>query len=527
MNFSELGLKKTLLESIEAMGFKTPSPIQEQAIPLVLSKKDLIAQAHTGTGKTAAFGLPALNMISSERKVQVLIMAPTRELANQVSDELFAFGKNDGIRTVTVLGGQGYRHQIQRIREGAQVVVATPGRLLDLLKGGKVGEFNPEIVILDEADEMLDMGFSDDIHEIFSFLPKKRQTLLFSATMSDRIQSLSKNILTDPVSVSVVDENAETVNKNIKELYCVVEERERDDAVFRVLEAQELDKVVIFCRTKSEVDRLTTLMMGRGFLAKALHGDMEQRQREAVTSSFKKGEINVLVATDVAARGLDVKGVSHVINFHIPFGPDSYVHRIGRTGRAGEKGVAITLVSPRECRELRRIKTVVGSEMEFFKLPSVNELKLDKFQKFMDNLQNQQISGAAHDFLKQLVEQSDLQEIALKLLSYNLEVEAVEGPDSIGVDGDKLQRFMADFSGSGSRRSGGRSRSRGGDRGFGGRRRGRSRFKSDSAGSGSGSSEGRGRGRRRSSGGEGEFGGRRRNRKRKGNDNSARGRYRD
>lgn len=497
MSFKNLGLKKEILDSIEKMGFKEPSPIQEKAIPVVLAGKDLIAQAHTGTGKTAAFGLPVLNNLSTKKEVQVLVMTPTRELANQVSDELYNFGKNLGINTVTVYGGSSYKRQIDHIRRGAQVVVATPGRMLDLLKGKKIKDFAPSVVILDEADEMLDMGFSDDIHEIISYVPKKRQTLLFSATMSDKIKNLSRNILFDPEHISLVDNDARRVNDSIEELYCVIEENERDDAVFRLLDAEDFDKVVIFCRTKREVDRLSSLMMGRGYVAQALHGDIDQRKREKVLDSFKNKDVEVLVATDVAARGMDVEEITHVINFHIPFDSDSYVHRIGRTGRAGKSGKAITLVTPRENRDLRKIRKDVGERMSYVELPSKGTLASGKLDSLMDSLRSQKVSKEAVEFAKQYGAEMDLEEMFMKLVSLNLVSDefSVDGPDKIGVYGEKLSRFISDLDKKGGGRSG-RSRHR---RRRGGRNRGGGRNRRKGGGSRGhrkGGNSGRGRGSR-------------------------------
>lgn len=482
MNFDQLGLKKSLLDSITDMGFQEPSPIQAKAIPIILEGKDMVGQAHTGTGKTAAFGLPCLHQLQGRKGVEILVIAPTRELANQVSDEMFAFGKNDKVQTVTVFGGQSYGQQIERIKRGAQVVVATPGRLLDLLQSKRLGIFAPSMVILDEADEMLDMGFLEDIQKIFSFLPEERQTLMFSATMPKPIQDLAHRILKNPEMVSVTGGKDKTINENIEELYCVIEERERDDAIVRLMDSEAPDKTVIFCRTKSEVDRLSTMLMGRGHLAKGLHGDMEQRQREAVMRSFKSGVITVLVATDVAARGLDVQGISHVINFHIPFEAESYVHRIGRTARAGAKGKAITLATPREWRDLQRIKQKVGSKMIHIPLPTLDDVRRSTGKRLLEELQNQKIHEFAGDLFQVLVDQMGMEEAAQKMMSYILESDDVEGPHSIGVTGEKLQRFFSDIdrkysgggggSGSWRGRSGGRGQGGGRSRSGGGYSRG-------------------------------------------------------
>ena len=464
MNFEELGLKQSLLNSIAEMGFKEPSPIQKDAIPVVLAGRDVVAQAHTGTGKTAAFGLPCLHNLKGGRGVEMLVITPTRELANQVSDELYAFGKEDAVRTVTVFGGQSYSQQIDRIRHGAQIVVATPGRLLDLLQSGKLQNFAPSMIVLDEADEMLDMGFLEDIQKIFTFLPKERQTLLFSATMPNPIRELAKKILHNPETISVTKKDDGTINKNIEESYCVISESERDDAIVRLMDSEIPKKAIVFCRTKNEVDRLSTMLMGRGFLAKGLHGDMEQRQRTAVMRDFQGDAITVLVATDVAARGLDVRGITHVINFHIPFEPESYVHRIGRTARAGEKGKAITLLTPREWRDLKRITQKFGSQMTHRIIPTINDIQKEKGVRLLLELESQKIHPSTNALFDELVKEMGLEQTAQRLLSYVLELKSVEGPDSIGVKGEKLKQFFSEMERKGDSRGGGSGGFRGGFR---------------------------------------------------------------
>jgi ATP-dependent RNA helicase DeaD len=285
LTFEDFDLSEEIKSGIQAAGFKIPSPIQAQAIPAVLEGRDIVAQAHTGTGKTAAFGLPSMSMMDMSRGVSLLVIAPTRELATQVSDELYRLGSKAGVRTVTVYGGMSAGRQVDLISRGAQVVVATPGRLLDLLKSGRLRNFNPTHVVLDEADEMLDMGFLDDIQEIFGFLPVERQTLLFSATMPEAIKKLAKRILKEPQFITIT--KSETTNKDIDQQYYVIEEYERDDATVRLIDAQEAKKTIIFCRMKKEVDRLATTLISHGYMAKGLHGDMEQRQREEVIKSFR------------------------------------------------------------------------------------------------------------------------------------------------------------------------------------------------------------------------------------------------
>ena len=458
ITFEEFGLKPNILRSVVEAGFKVPSPIQQKAIPVVMQGKDMIGQAHTGTGKTAAFGLPSLSRLQLNKGVDLLVITPTRELATQVSDELYSFGRSEGIRSVTVYGGQSYGMQIDRIRHGAQVVVATPGRLLDLLQSRKLRDFNPSIVVLDEADEMLDMGFLEDIQKIFSFLPEDRQTLLFSATMPAPIKQLANKILKDPMLVDVTDKNAPRVNSDIDEAFCVIEEFERDEAVMRLIDSEEAEKSIIFCRTKREVDRLGSSLMARGYLAKGLHGDMEQGQRKEVINAFQKGKIDTLIATDVAARGLDIQGVTHVFNFHIPFEADSYVHRIGRTGRAGQKGVAITLVSPREFRALQRIKQSVGSKISNKLIPSLEDIRKMNGTKLFKALKKQDVHPSVKEFIQVLGQEIEEEKITEKLMSYILEQEVSEGPERIGVPEHRLKRFVADFERPGGNfSSGGRS----------------------------------------------------------------------
>ncbi len=465
--FDQFNFNETLNRSIAAVGFKVPSPIQEQAIPVVMSGKDVVAQAHTGTGKTAAFGLPAINSIKGEG-VQILVITPTRELANQVSDELYLYGRNSHVRTVTIYGGRSYTRQIDLVRRGAQIVVATPGRLLDMLTKNMIKDFTPGMVILDEADEMLDMGFLDDINEIFEHLPKERQTLLFSATMPPPIKKLADRILKEPTYISITKE--ETTNTNISQNYYVIDENERDDAMIRLLDADETNKAVVFCRMKREVDRVSNVLSAAGYSAKGLHGDMEQDQREAVIKGFKSAGIDVLVATDVAARGIHVNDVSHVINYHIPFDPESYVHRIGRTGRAGSKGTAITLVTPHEFKELQRIKQKVGTTMEQCYIPTKGQVVQGRLGALADEISKQKIFDEAHQIVEALGDDFDHETALHKVISVLLRKEPVKGPENIGIDEEKLAKILARIesrggSRGGGRRGGGYRGNRGGGRG--------------------------------------------------------------
>jgi ATP-dependent RNA helicase DeaD len=439
--FEALGLADSILEGVRKAGFRVASPVQAEAIPVVLAGRDIVAQAHTGTGKTAAFGLPSMSRLDPKGGVGLLVITPTRELCMQVSEELYRLGQFAGLHTSAIYGGQSYSRQIDSIRRGAQVVVATPGRLKDLLEGKRLGTFAPQIVVLDEADEMLDMGFLDDIRTIFSHLPAERQTLLFSATMPRPIQNLASSILKNPERIAITQR--ETTNANIEQRYYVIDEHEREDALIRLIDAEEPDKSIIFCRTRLEVDRLATSLSARGLTAMGLHGDIEQRQREKIIRAFRKSDAEVLVATDVAARGLDVSDVTHVFNYHIAFNPESYVHRIGRTGRAGKKGMAITLVTPMEMREIQRIQHKTGKEMTQALVPSRHELQKAQVGKLVEKIRHQSIDEAASELLLALEDEIDLPQLAIKLLSMQLNQEEVAGPERIGLHGDHLKRALS------------------------------------------------------------------------------------
>jgi ATP-dependent RNA helicase DeaD len=441
-DFEDFGLHEQVLRAVKEAGFKEPSPIQREIIPIILSGRDVVGQAQTGTGKTAAFSLPSLSMVDAAQKgVQILVITPTRELATQISDEMYSFGRFRNIHTVTVYGGSSYSRQLKLIEQGSNVVVATPGRLLDLLKSNKIYGFEPKIVILDEADEMLDMGFLDDIEAIFARLPKERQTMLLSATMPEPIKALAKKILNNPAFVSVTPQNA-TTNTDIEQQYYIIEEHERDDAIIRLLDALDPQKSIIFCRTKKEVDRLGTKLIASGFIAKTLHGDMEQPQREEVIKSFRNGDIDTLVATDVAARGLNVKEITHVFNYHMPFDPESYVHRIGRTARAGQKGTAITLLTPIEYHSLQRIAKIVGTKLMQKQIPTLFEMKANNAKKLVQSVIAANIDAAAAQIVNKLEEELDLAQIAYKAVSLLIDNADTKGPNSIGVDSKTFENYI-------------------------------------------------------------------------------------
>jgi len=444
MKFIDFNFHPLILKGIKIAGFSEPSPIQKEAIPLILEGFDLVAQAHTGTGKTAAFGLPILEKISGGEIDSALIITPTRELATQISDELYYLGRFANIRTLAVYGGAPYGRQIAIINKGVNIVVATPGRLKDLYQKGKIDNFNPQVVVLDEADEMLDMGFLDAIRDIFEYIPQNRQTLMFSATMPKPILDLANTLLYSPKFVSVVKQNQESKNSEIKQHYLVLQEEQRDEAVVKLLEMQKYKKALIFCRTKKEVDRLSEHLIALGFEAKGLHGDLEQFQRDEIIKNFKRGLIKILIATDVAARGLDIKDVTHVINYHIPFDPQSYVHRIGRTGRAGKKGVAITLVSTKEFRELLRIKKEVGAKMELITIKlEAKELDNEDFKNLNALIKNCEIRKDIEKIIEKL-EIKDKELLIKKLLSYTINKERF-GSNCLGYSKSDVDRLVNEY----------------------------------------------------------------------------------
>jgi len=472
MTFEDFNFKDTLNQAIKDAGFTEPSPVQADAIPLILEGHDLIGQAQTGTGKTAAFGLPVIQQMVGNKGVEALVIVPTRELAMQVSDELFRFGKTAGLKTATVYGGTPYNKQIDRINQ-ANIIVATPGRLQDLLKSKRI-QINPSFVILDEADEMLDMGFLEEIKNIFTFLPAERQTLMFSATMPKQIKILAEKILKSPKSVTIT--KSERTNTDITQLFYVVADYERDDALLRLIDYKNPSKCIIFCRMKKEVDRLSSYMTAQGFKVASLHGDMEQKQREHTIRSFKQGLVDIFIATDVAARGLDVNDVSHVFNYHIPFDSESYVHRIGRTGRAGNKGEAITLVSPNELRTIKRIEKDVGTVMVSEVIPTRQEVQVRKDSDLLNKVVSTKITASGIDMVKTLQHDMDIVTIAHMLATLVQQEVDVKGKDIIGLGTEEVKALIERAKNfKGGDRNGGRGRSRNRSRSGGGRSRGGSR----------------------------------------------------
>ncbi|AEH49531.1 DEAD/DEAH box helicase [Parageobacillus thermoglucosidasius] len=370
--FYELGLSNELMKAIRRMGFEETTPIQAETIPLSLQNKDVIGQAQTGTGKTAAFGIPLIEKVDvTNEAIQGLVVAPTRELAIQVSEELYKIGAVKRVRVLPIYGGQDIGRQIRALKKRPHIIVGTPGRIIDHINRKTLHLENVHTVVLDEADEMLNMGFIDDIEAILSNVPEKRQTLLFSATMPEPIRRIAERFMNEPQIVKV--KAKEMTVPNIQQYYLEVQEKKKFDILTRLLDIQAPELAIVFGRTKRRVDELAEALNLRGYAAEGIHGDLSQAKRLSVLRKFKEGSIEILVATDVAARGLDISGVTHVYNFDIPQDPESYVHRIGRTGRAGKTGVAMTFVTPREIGQLHNIERTTKRKMERMKPPTLDE----------------------------------------------------------------------------------------------------------------------------------------------------------
>jgi ATP-dependent RNA helicase DeaD len=360
--FEALGLSKEVLAAIEELGYESPSPIQEQAIPPLLAGRDVIGQAQTGTGKTAAFGLPIIQYIDpSVEEVQALVLTPTRELCIQVTQAIRAYGASSGVDVVAVFGGAPIRNQEAQLRGGGHIVVGTVGRVLDLVSRASLVLHDCRFVVLDEADEMLDLGFLEDVEKILAATPSGRQTALFSATMPPPIRRLADSYLYDPLIVAV--QAATLTIDTVEQFQLPVETREKAAKLVEVLRAEQPDQAIVFVRTKIRCDQLFRTLRDKGMNVRALHGDLTQGQRDGVMLAFKAGRVPILVATDVAARGLDISTVTHVVNFDVPTSPDTYVHRIGRTGRVGRSGRAITFVEDRQKRELEAIERHIGTSI--------------------------------------------------------------------------------------------------------------------------------------------------------------------
>ena len=432
MKFNELHLSTELLAEIEKAGFVEASPIQEQTIPLAMAGKDVIGQAQTGTGKTAAFGFPTLEKIDTDNPaVQALVIAPTRELAVQSQEELFRFGRSKGVKVRSVYGGSSIEKQIKALKSGAHIVVGTPGRLLDLIKRKALKLDQIETLILDEADEMLNMGFLEDIESIISRVPEERQTLLFSATMPDAIKRIGVKFMKEPEHVKIAAK--ELTTELVDQYYIRVKENEKFDTMTRLMDMEQPELSIVFGRTKRRVDELTRGLKIRGFRAEGIHGDLDQGKRLRVLRDFKNGNLDVLVATDVAARGLDISGVTHVYNYDIPQDPESYVHRIGRTGRAGKSGQSITFVAPNEMGYLQIIENLTKKRMKGLKPATAEEAfqakKKVALKKIERDFADENIRSNFEKFGKdarKLAAEFSSEELAMYILSLT-----VQDPDTL------------------------------------------------------------------------------------------------
>ena len=468
VKFNEFKLSAELLAEIDKAGFVEASPIQEQTIPLALEGKDVIGQAQTGTGKTAAFGLPTLEKIRTEEAtIQALVIAPTRELAVQSQEELFRFGRSKGVKVRSVYGGSSIEKQIKALKSGAHIVVGTPGRLLDLIKRKALKVQDVETLILDEADEMLNMGFLEDIEAIISRVPESRQTLLFSATMPEAIKRIGVQFMKDPEHVKIAAK--ELTTELVDQYYIRVKEQEKFDTMTRLMDVEQPELSIVFGRTKRRVDELTRGLKIRGFRAEGIHGDLDQNKRLRVLRDFKNGNLDVLVATDVAARGLDISGVSHVYNYDIPQDPESYVHRIGRTGRAGQTGQSITFVAPNEMGYLQIIENLTKKRMKGLKPATAEDafyakkqVALKKIERdFADETIRENFEKFAKDARKLAAEFSP-EELAMYILSLT-----VQDPDSlpeVEIAREKPLPFKPSGGGFGGKGKSGRGGRRGDDR---------------------------------------------------------------
>ncbi len=428
VNFGELKVGRRVGQALMDMGFEEPTPIQAKVIPFLLEGKDVIGQAQTGTGKTAAFGIPIVERINTKGGIQALVVTPTRELAIQVAEEISKIGRQRRVRTLPIYGGQPIDRQIRSLRQGVHVVIGTPGRLLDHLNRKTLHLDNINMVVLDEADEMLDMGFVEDIEAILKNTPQKRQTLLFSATMPQEILGLAQRYLHEPEFITVSKNNL-TVPQ-IEQVYYETKEKDKLDTMARLLDTLDLQRAIVFCRTKRGVDELVSGLQARGYAAAGLHGDMSQYQRNQVLRRFKTGQVEIMAATDVAARGLDIESISHVINYDIPQDVEFYIHRIGRTGRAGKAGMAITLVPPRDYKQLRLIENLTKTRIRRERLPSLADVAERQKEGLVEKLR--QIIGDGklayyRDLVDPLLDDYDPVDIAAAALKMSFGPMGTEG----------------------------------------------------------------------------------------------------
>lgn len=482
-NFSELNISESTLKSVKRMGFEEATPIQEGTIKFAMEGRDIIGQAQTGTGKTAAFGIPLVEKVDPKNSnIQGLIIAPTRELAIQVSEELYKIGQDKRVKILSVYGGQEIGRQIRALKNNPHVIVGTPGRILDHINRRTLKLDNVQTLILDEADEMLNMGFIEDINTIMESVPAERQTLLFSATMPTPIRKIAEKFMKTPEVVKI--QSKEMTVENIEQFFVKSHEREKFDILSRVINVHQPELAIIFGRTKRRVDELSHALSIRGYLAEGIHGDLSQAKRMSVLRQFKENKIDILVATDVAARGLDISGVTHVYNYDIPQDPESYVHRIGRTGRAGKSGVAVTFVTPREMGYLRIVEETTKKRMSPLRPPSSDEALIGQQRLAVESLSeivDKNNIGDYRSFATELLEKYEAVDVIAAALK-SMTREPSDTPVSISEERPLPAR---------KERSGG-----GGGRSGGGGYKGNNRSGGGRSSSGSGRSSDRGPSRR-------------------------------
>lgn len=461
-SFSELGLSEPVLAAVQEAGYECPSPIQAASIPPLLKGRDILGQAQTGTGKTAAFALPLLSRLTTSQKgLQVLVLAPTRELALQVAESCQSYAaKMKDFNVLAIYGGASYEVQIRALKRGAQLVVGTPGRVMDLIRRGKLDLSGVQSIVLDEADEMLRMGFIDDVEWILEQAPEQRQIALFSATMPSVIRKVAHRHLKDPVEVKIAAKTATATT--VRQRYWQVTGAHKMDALTRLLEVESFEALLVFVRTKTATEEISSKLAARGFSCEALHGDIPQKLRERVVDKLRNGQLDILIATDVVARGLDVERITHVVNYDIPYDTESYVHRIGRTGRAGRQGDAILFVAPRERRMLKTIERATKQPIEAMKVPTARDVNQRRLVKFKDKIRSALLGDGLkqyHDLINEFIqdESADPIEVAAAL------ARLCQGERNLLMDESKPEPVFAASHASGreargERRQGGQSR---------------------------------------------------------------------
>ena len=454
--FRGLGLSSKLLDTLTSLGYEEPTPIQREAIPPLLAGRDLLGQAATGTGKTAAFALPLLERIhggahvdvdDEARRARALILVPTRELAMQVAEAIHRYGHAAfGTCVVPVYGGQAIQQQLRALKRGVDVVVATPGRALDHIRRRSLELSMVRFVVLDEADEMLDMGFAEDLEAILDALPEERQTALLSATIAPRVASIAERHLNDPVRVKIHREKAAAGEvPRVRQTAYVVSRQHKLAALSRVLDMEDPASAIVFCRTRGEVDQLAESLAAHGYRAAALHGGLTQEQRDRVMRRFRDGSLELLIATDVAARGLDIENVSHVVNYDVPMSPDAYVHRIGRTGRAGRTGVAITLAEPRERRYLRNIEQLTKQTINTERVPTIVDLRARKLELTRAAIEELLVAGELDDYrvvVETLASENDVMDVATAAVKLAHEARGGTATDDVEIPEAAVPREM-------------------------------------------------------------------------------------